>query len=177
MLIHREFSSAFPAKFIIEKDVVRTENANKTNGYGVIDAYNFSPYPKNPIIAKFFRAIGLADELGSGVKNVTQYLKVYSGGTPEFIEDDIFKQVLPIAENAMTHQDTHQDIHQDKIDRIIEFCSRPRSKSEIMDYLGMKDKVNFRRKYLIPMVNDGRLLMTIPEKPTSKNQKYVAKTE
>ena len=96
MLIHREFSSAFPAKFIIEKDVVRTENANKTNGYGVIDALNFSPYPKNPLIAKFFREIGLADELGSGVKNVTQYLKVYSGGVPEFIEADIFKQVLPI---------------------------------------------------------------------------------
>lgn len=58
----------------------------------MIDALNFSPYPKNPIIAKFFRAIGLADELGSGVKNVTRYLKVYSGGTSEFIEADIFNR-------------------------------------------------------------------------------------
>lgn len=64
--------------------------------YGVIDALNFSPYPKNPLIALFFREIGLADDLGSGVKNVTQYLKVYSRGVPEFIEADIFKQVLPI---------------------------------------------------------------------------------
>ena len=46
------------------------------------------------MIAKFFREIGLADELGSGVKNVTQYLKVYSGVVPEFIEADIFKQVM-----------------------------------------------------------------------------------
>ena len=86
MLIHREFSSAYPAKFIIEKNIVHTENANKPNGYGAIDALSFSPYPKNPNIAKFFREIGLADELGSGVKNVNHYLKIYSGGTPEFIE-------------------------------------------------------------------------------------------
>ena len=180
MLIHREFSSAFPAKFIIEKDVVHTENANKTNGYGIIDAQNFSPYPKNPLIAKFFREIGLADELGSGVKNVTQYLKVYSGGTPQFIEADIFKQVLPVTENSSTHQDTLQDTHQDILQdeptkKLLGFCIVPRSSSEIMAYLGLKDRVNFRKKYLIPLINSGKLLMTIPEKPTSKNQKYVAK--
>lgn len=91
LLIHREFYSAYPAKLIIENDKVYTENANKPNGFGIIDAKSFSLYPKNPAIAKFFREIGLADELGSGVKNVTKYLKIYSGGEPEFIEEDIFK--------------------------------------------------------------------------------------
>lgn len=98
ILIHREFSNPFPAKLLIERDCVRTENANKPNGFGAIDAEAFSPYTKNPAIAKFFREIGLADELGSGVKNVNKYLKIYSGGEPEFIEGDIFKQILPIRE-------------------------------------------------------------------------------
>ena len=184
MLIHREFSSAFPAKFIIEKDVVRTENANKTNGYGVIDALNFSPYPKNPIIAKFFRAIGLADELGSGVKNVTQYLKVYSGGTPEFIEADIFKQVLPIQVDENRIQDREQDrvqeVHevQDDVRRkVVQFCSDPKTTSEIMEFLGLKSRPSFKKRILDPMLENGLLKMTIPEKPTSRNQKYVAKTE
>jgi len=180
MLIHREFSSAFPAKFIIEKDVVRTENANKTNGYGVIDALNFSPYPKNPIIAKFFRAIGLADELGSGVKNVTQYLKVYSGGTPEFIEADIFKQVLPIAEKSentpvSTPVDTQVNTPDSKENSILTFCLTPKSKAEIAAHIGLTDLKYLKRAYLAPMVKKGLLQLTIPEKPTSRNQKYIVK--
>lgn len=176
MLIHREFSSAYPAKFIIEKDTVRTENANKPNGYGAIDALSFSPYPKNPNIARFFREIGLADELGSGVKNVNQYLKIYSGGTPEFIEGDVFKQVLPIAENGDTHQDTHQDIRLKKeINELVEYCAVPRSRQEMMSFAGLKDKTNFVRNYINPMLQSGLIVMTMPDKPTSRNQKYVAK--
>jgi len=178
LLIHREFYSAYPAKLIIENDKVRTENANKPNGFGIIDAKSFSPYPKNPAIAKFFREIGLADELGSGVKNVTKYLKIYSGGEPEFIEEDIFKQILPIKEQRgteSTHQDTHQDIHQDKAQELREFCKTPRSRVEMQEFLGLKDKNNFKNNYLIPMIEKGMIEMTIPDKPTSRNQKYVAK--
>lgn len=39
---------------------------------GKIDLKNYEPYPKNPKnpkIAKFFKEIGLADELGSGMRN------------------------------------------------------------------------------------------------------------
>ncbi len=49
LLIHREFSNAFPAKFIIEKDRVYIENANRARVVGEIDPSNFSPYPKNPV--------------------------------------------------------------------------------------------------------------------------------
>lgn len=94
ILIHREFSNPYPAKLLIENDCVRTENANKPNGFGAIDVEAFSPYTKNPAIAKFFREIGLADELGSGVKNVNKYLKIYSGCEPEFIEGDVFKTII-----------------------------------------------------------------------------------
>jgi len=55
LLVHREYTNAFPAKLIIEETQVRTENWNKPNGNGTIDPVNFSPYPKNPIIAKFFK--------------------------------------------------------------------------------------------------------------------------
>ncbi len=185
ILIHREFSNAYPAKLIIEKDCVRTENANKPNGFGIIDAESFSPYPKNPAIAKFFREIGLADELGSGVKNVNKYLKIYSGGEPEFIEEDIFKQILPISEQiiepsspAETPQKHHRNTTENTKDiftTILVFCSEPRTRIEIQEYIGLKDKNNFIKNYLKPLIVDGRLAMTIPENPNNRNQKYVAK--
>ncbi|MFC1616760.1 RNA-binding domain-containing protein, partial [Candidatus Margulisiibacteriota bacterium] len=79
ILIHREFLNAFPAKLIIEKGRVYSENSNKPHGHGLIDPNNFSPFPKNPVIAKFFKEIGLADELGSGTRNIVKFTEIYSG--------------------------------------------------------------------------------------------------
>ena len=59
--------------------------------------------------------IGLADELGSGVRNMTKYTKIYSGGIPEFKEDDIFRTTIPLKFSA---QDKAQD---DLIAKIIQF--------------------------------------------------------
>lgn len=98
ILMHREFASAFPAKLIIEKDKMWTENANKAKRIGGISVDKFSPYSKNPKIAKVFKEIGLADELGSGVINMVKYTKIYSGGKPIFKEDDIFTTTIPLKE-------------------------------------------------------------------------------
>lgn len=91
ILIHREFSSSYPAKFVIENNRIYTENANRASWSGEITPENFEPNPKNPIIASFFRNIGLADKLGSGVRNIFKYAKHYQGGHPHFFEQDVFR--------------------------------------------------------------------------------------
>jgi ATP-dependent DNA helicase RecG len=73
LLIHREFANGFPAKMIIQGDRLYTENWNRQHSLGVIDPKNFVPFSKNPVIAQFFKEIGRADELGSGVRNVFKY--------------------------------------------------------------------------------------------------------
>lgn len=78
----------------------------------------YEPYPKNPKIAKLFKEIGLADELGSGVRNMIKYTKIYSGGIPEFKEDDIFRTTIPL---ICTVQDKAQDEIQNKI---LIFCEK-----------------------------------------------------
>ncbi len=97
LLIHREFKNSFPAKLIIEADQIVTENANKPHGIGQIDPANFSPHPKNPTIARFFKEIGYVDELGLGIRITTRLLQTFSGrDQAEFIEDDIFKTIIPV---------------------------------------------------------------------------------
>jgi ATP-dependent DNA helicase RecG len=97
LLVHQEYTNAFPAKLIIEAKQVFTENWNKPHGTGTIDPANFSPFPKNPLIAKFFREMGWVDELGSGVRNTYKYMAIYADGNkPVFSEDDIFKISIPI---------------------------------------------------------------------------------
>ena len=95
LLIHREFSNPYPAKLIITKDGIYTENANKPRTIGYMDLSNYTPYPKNPKIAKVFKEIGLVDELGSGIRKVVKYTKAYGEELPTFKDGDIFKTFVP----------------------------------------------------------------------------------
>jgi len=104
ILIHREYTNAFPAKLIIERGQVRTENSNKPHGFGVLNPETFTPFPKNPVIAAFFRQIGRADELGSGMRKLMRYGKAYGGADPEMIEGDIFKTAVKVPEFRATDQ-------------------------------------------------------------------------
>lgn len=95
-MMHREFLSGYVAKFVIEKNRMYVENANRATGEGNITVDNLEPNPKNPIIASFFRNIGYADQLGSGVRNLFKCSKFYSGQEPEFAEGDVFRIVVPL---------------------------------------------------------------------------------
>ena len=99
ILVHREYTSAYPAKIIIERDRIITENWNLPKAPGRIDPNNFSPFPKNPLLAHFFINIGRADVLGSGVRNLYEYTKIYSGGVPELIDGDVFKTIVPLSKS------------------------------------------------------------------------------
>lgn len=59
--------------------------------------------------------------------------------------------------------------------KFVEFCSIPRSRQEMKDFFGPKDKKNFVKNYINPMIEQGMIEMTNPDKPTSKFQKYVTK--
>lgn len=95
-LMHREFTSSFTSKFVIEQERMYVENANRALKDGYITVDNLEPNPKNPIIAAFFRNIGYADQLGSGVRNLFKYTKFYSGQEPEFKEGDVFRITVPL---------------------------------------------------------------------------------
>jgi len=94
-LIHREYTNPFPAKLVIGREKVYTENANKSHGELQLQPDNFSPFPKNPVIARVFKEIGRADELGSGVRSIFEYFNFYSQQKPILEEKDILKYPFP----------------------------------------------------------------------------------
>lgn len=96
LLIHREYSSPMPGRIIIGNDGVRTENASRSFYEGRLSLADFSPMSKNPIIAGFFTEIGLADELGSGLRKLCRYSRVYSGRDPELRDGDVFRAFVPV---------------------------------------------------------------------------------
>ena len=98
-LIHREYTSPYQARFVIERNRMYIANANRCTKQGLITPDNLEPQSKNPVIASFFRNIGYAEQLGSGVRNLFKYSRFYSGQDPEFVEGDIFKIIVPLDDN------------------------------------------------------------------------------
>jgi len=90
LLIHREFTSLDKSEFVIERERMYTSNPCNPMQDGRITPENVRPRAKNPIIAGFFREIGRADRLGSGVRNLYKYCKDYGGADPVFIEGNSF---------------------------------------------------------------------------------------
>jgi divergent AAA domain protein len=99
-LAHRDYSSGYPAKMIIDDEKIIVENSNLAHGMGALDLQKFEPFPKNPAISKVFREIGIADELGSGMRNTYKYTQLYSGQNPLFEEGDIFRTIVPLKKIA-----------------------------------------------------------------------------
>ena len=136
LLIHREYSNPYPAKLVITKDNIVTENANKPRMIGFIDLNNYSPYPKNPKIAGFFKEIGLADELGSGIKKIAKYTKIYSGGEePIFKDDEIFVANIPITNKNSNEKFINNNKLKELILAFIKENFDGRTRQEINDYI------------------------------------------
>ena len=79
--------------------------------------------------------------------------------------------------SGVTSQEVHHSTKDGRFyieNNILNFCVRPRSLKEISDYIGIKAFQRVRSRYIVPLLEDGRLAMTIPDKPTSRFQKYVA---
>jgi ATP-dependent DNA helicase RecG len=179
ILIHREYRNAFPAKLIIERGQVRTENSNKPHGFGVLDPNTFTPYPKNPVIGAFFREIHRADELGSGMRNMMRYGKAYGGEDPQMIEGDVFRIIVKVPEyGSFEEQNGKKDSGQvtgevtGEVQRLVQSIRGEMSRAEIQREMKLKHEDYFREAYLMPALNSGLIEMTIPDKPRSSKQKY-----
>ena len=51
----------------------------------------------------------------------------------------------------------------------------PYTAAQLMSMLGLKSRVNFRKNYIDPALEYKLIVMSIPDKPTSRNQTYIRK--
>ncbi len=58
--------------------------------------------------------------------------------------------------------------------KLLEFCTTPQTLTDIATHLGFKDKYRFKKVYINPILGT-LILMTEPNKPNSRSQKYVSK--
>ena len=74
--------------------------------------------------------------------------------------------------NQVEDSDTPKVSLSNKQRDIVNFCSVPRTTTEIMERLGLSNQTKNRERYISSLVAAGYLQMTNPENPTASNQKY-----
>lgn len=162
-LIHREYTNPFPAKFVIDRDGIHTENASRPRFIGVLSPERFNPLPKNPIIADFFTNIGLAETLGSGTRNLFKYSWIYGGGEPVLEEGDVFRASVPLQGDEKKNRD---------VDEVIELMLKNYgyiTVAAVADIAGVTERTV--RRHVSPLVADDRLIV----RGTTKDRRYYVK--
>lgn len=168
----------------LNRDVYETENSNRPHGFGVLNPETFTPFPKNPVIAAFFRQIGRADELGSGMRKMMRYGKAYGGADPQMIESDVFRIIVKVPEFSTTDEklETSEVTLQvtphvtpqvtPQVERLLRVVKDEVDRDALQKAVGLKARKNFRQLYLAPAIDAGLIEMTVPDKPRSSKQKY-----
>lgn len=136
---------------------------------------------RNPVIADLFHRMKFMERRGSGIKKILDETAKLSGYTealkPTFhsTHSSFFVTLKNInySSQSLSDQDSDQDTNQVVTKMILEFCAEPKSKREICEHFGFNNLTYFTRTYLNPLLESQKLLRTIPNKPSSKNQKYV----
>ena len=91
-----------------------------------------------------------------------------------------FRVVLKNVNGNMVTSDYDSDYDSDhvrdyenRLTALVDFCKIERTRGEMMASQSIASPSYFRRHYLKPLLESGRIRMTIPEKPKSKKQKYI----
>lgn len=145
---------------------------------------------RNKVIARVFEKMELVEQWGSGYKRIMDICIDGSYPEPKWEEFGSAIRVtfyphsatrVPGAKEAPSRGQagTKSGLSRDQVglskeERILAFCEISRSVLEIMDLLGWKHRTKFKDKFIKPLIEQGKLRMTIPDKPQSSKQKYVA---
>ena len=178
--MHRDYQSNMPIR--IYQFSNRIEILNAGGLYGEARPENFPTVNdyRNPIIAEAMRGMKYVNMFNRGVQRVKNMLRENGNPEPKFNVSKV------TAFEVMVHPSMSLNLVTDgekvtksatksteMMNEVLAFCTQERSLTEIMSHLGLKHRNNAKSRYIDPLIEGGFLEMTIPEKPNSRNQKYV----
>lgn len=176
-LIHRDYSihtENSPVRIMIFKDRLEVENPGGLYGRMTVDKLGTTAGDtRNPFIANAMEVMHLSENRYSGIPTIKREMEKANLPPPAFISrNGTFKVILY---NRKSVEEKFENLISKDSERVLEFCQMPRSREEIADFVGVKTVFYVVNHYVKPLVDSGKLLLTIPEKPKSKNQRYVKK--
>ncbi|MCW0484755.1 Fic family protein [Gaoshiqia sediminis] len=148
-----------------------------------------SSYPHNPLLAGCMFLTGEIERYGTGTLEMFKLTEERGLKPPLIALDEGFKVTIWRPSAEATHDAEHDTIHDGEHDNIhdvselfseiVELTHRlvlvlkgEMSRPQLMEILELRNRPHFATNYLEPALKEGLIEMTLPDKSTSKNQKY-----
>ena len=128
--------------------------------------------PWNPIIANVFYRAGIIERWGSGTLNILDWCKENGNPPPAWKEQAGSVYVTFWPPFLPEHQvSTKLALSQHQVE-ILRKCREDSPLVDLMAIAGRSDRTKFRHQVLNPLLEEGLIEMTIPDKPRSSKQRY-----
>ena len=170
-LIHRDYShltEGTPVQINFFTDRLEIHSPGSLYGRMTVEQLGHArPDLRNPALAVMTEVLVGAENRYSGIPTIRREMAAHNLPEPVF-ENRRNEFVVILYNGASTKpiQETPEEV------TLLEYCREPRGRKEIAQFLKLKTASYAMERYIRPLLNEGKLEMTIPEKPRSTHQKY-----
>ena len=174
-LVHRDYSiytENVPIRIEMYSDRMEIISSGGLYGRITIDSLGkVRPDTRNVALANMLEILHITENRYSGIPTICREFK--QAGLPAPIFEVRRGEFTVIFKNDIYKSSLSEKGYGSAKD-IIAFCSIPRSRDELQKFTGYS-RYYTMSKIVQPLVDSGKIVLTIPDKPKSAKQKYVSK--
>lgn len=182
-LIHRDYSpqtEGMPIQLLLFED--RFEIRSPGGLYGRLRIEQLGKVQadtRNPVLAVAMEALGETENRYSGIPTIRRELERAQMAEPEFRDERGTFVVCFHKELQMSPPQNIEPVT-DQIcgtieDKLLHFCTIPRCRQEIANFLNIKSVPYAIMTYVTPLVEQGLIALSLPESPRSPKQRYTTR--
>ena len=166
-LVHRDYSihtEGMPIQILMFEDRMEIRNPGGIYGRMSIDQLGkVQADTRNPVLALALEVLDITENRYSGIPTIRREMKAYNLVPAEF-SDERGNFVVKFYKKTLENSTEENNL--------IEFCRTPRSRKEISEFLKIKSVAYAMKRYIQPLIESGKIKLTIPDTPKSTQQKY-----
>lgn len=170
-LIHRDYShltEGTPVQINFFTDRLEIHSPGSLYGRMTVEQLGHSrPDLRNPALAVMTEVLVGAENRYSGIPTIRREMAAHN--LPEPVFENRRNEFVVILYNGVSVE-ARQERSEEAM--LLEYCREPRNRKEIAQFLGLKTASYAMDRYIRPLLDEGKLEMTMPEKPRSTHQKY-----
>ena len=171
-LIHRDYSphtEGTPVQIDFFSDRLEIHSPGSLYGRMTVEDLGYARLDlRNPTLATMAEFLFRTENRYSGIPTIRR--EMAAAGLPAPVFQNRRNEFVVILSNHAQEKTITADQPKD----IVAFCKTPRTRKEIAAYLGIESVSYAITQYVQPLVQNGQLRMTIPDKPKSAKQQFVA---
>ncbi|MBQ0071595.1 MAG: hypothetical protein KBS81_07045 [Spirochaetales bacterium] len=169
-LIHRDYSihtENEPIRIEMYPDCIEVSNPGGLYGRLTVDGLGKTKADvRNPFLASALETMELTENRYSGIPTICREMEKAR------LREPLFESTRGMFKVTLFNKTTKTS---DMESRILDYCQKPRTRESLATEFGFDGKhpAYFIRTYIMPLVDEGKLQLTLPNKPRSKNQRFI----